>query len=492
MRINNLSSGHLSQHVFLILSCLESGSAHIVVLKQNIEQHSGDDLEPGTLYGALARLEQRGWVIALHGRDSLYQLTESGKEALENHRIALHKRQERVGVLAHGTSFKTRTTKESTMKLLTWIIKLYPQAWRARYETEMLAVLESHTVTLWTLFDLFFGAVDARLDPYYRTERTLFSFKNIQTATIAFIVFFLVALFCMMVCYLQSAPLGYGGGIEDSIAINGSFYLRLVLFASNVLVAIVAVKRAIAAKRIRIGIILLAAMCFVVIPFIILRPFASLLITLPLEILNGSIHGGGDIFTFTPLWYSFYVFAGLELLMGCLFLTIIKGITAIATHKKGPLLVCTFVAFMLILLEYWFYVYYFISLNDFTNSMSGLLPFAGAGALLLTVTTIKMNQRNLRIALVLASLLVLGITVNLLGTFLWTIFSWGDLVKAIGPWFFFDGRYPLMATVVLVFTTIFAIAALKYSFSMRNTLHNEDTENIQVEQAAQALPPQMQ
>lgn len=44
-----------------------------------------------------------------------------------------------------------------------WLLRLYPRAWRDRYEEEMLAVLEDHKVTLSTIFDLVIGAIDANL-----------------------------------------------------------------------------------------------------------------------------------------------------------------------------------------------------------------------------------------------------------------------------------------------------------------------------------------
>lgn len=53
------------------------------------------------------------------------------------------------------------------MKLVLWIVHLYPRAWRERYEQEMLALLEQHTVTLTTILDLLMGTLDARLDPHY-------------------------------------------------------------------------------------------------------------------------------------------------------------------------------------------------------------------------------------------------------------------------------------------------------------------------------------
>ena len=57
--------------------------------------------------------------------------------------------------------------------MLSWLLKLYPRAWRERYEIEMVALLEEHNVTLFTLFDLLLGALDARLNPFFRGQNRL-------------------------------------------------------------------------------------------------------------------------------------------------------------------------------------------------------------------------------------------------------------------------------------------------------------------------------
>lgn len=44
------------------------------------------------------------------------------------------------------------------------LLRLYPRAWRERYEAEMLALLEEHDVTLATRLDLLLGAFDAWQD----------------------------------------------------------------------------------------------------------------------------------------------------------------------------------------------------------------------------------------------------------------------------------------------------------------------------------------
>jgi DNA-binding PadR family transcriptional regulator len=68
----------------LILTSLSSGPKHGYGLIKDIEEIAGTTLGPGTLYGALARLEQRGLVEALPAQDRRrpYRITSTGAEAL--------------------------------------------------------------------------------------------------------------------------------------------------------------------------------------------------------------------------------------------------------------------------------------------------------------------------------------------------------------------------------------------------------------------------
>lgn len=54
--------GRFSDPSLLILSSLASGPKHGYAMMEDILAFSGTRLEPGTLYGALSRLEQRGWL----------------------------------------------------------------------------------------------------------------------------------------------------------------------------------------------------------------------------------------------------------------------------------------------------------------------------------------------------------------------------------------------------------------------------------------------
>jgi len=77
----NLSDlGRFSDPSLLILSSLSGGPKHGYAMMEDILQFSGTRLEPGTLYGALARLERRGWIEPLEEEDRRrpYRITAAG------------------------------------------------------------------------------------------------------------------------------------------------------------------------------------------------------------------------------------------------------------------------------------------------------------------------------------------------------------------------------------------------------------------------------
>jgi DNA-binding PadR family transcriptional regulator len=69
----------------LVLSSLAEGPKHGYAVTQDIEEVTGVRLGPGTLYGALSRLEANGLIEALPSEDRRrpYRLTAAGSEALE-------------------------------------------------------------------------------------------------------------------------------------------------------------------------------------------------------------------------------------------------------------------------------------------------------------------------------------------------------------------------------------------------------------------------
>lgn len=76
--------GRYSDPSLLILSSLANGPKHGYAMMEDIARFSGTRLEPGTLYGALARLEKRGWITPLPAQERRrpYQLTGEGAAAL--------------------------------------------------------------------------------------------------------------------------------------------------------------------------------------------------------------------------------------------------------------------------------------------------------------------------------------------------------------------------------------------------------------------------
>ena len=76
--------GRFSEPALLILISLADGPKHGYAMTQDIEAVSGQRLGPGTLYGAIARLEARKWIEPLPADDRRrpYRLTAAGHRVL--------------------------------------------------------------------------------------------------------------------------------------------------------------------------------------------------------------------------------------------------------------------------------------------------------------------------------------------------------------------------------------------------------------------------
>ena len=70
----------------LILISLSSGPKHGYGLMKDIEGFAGVRLGPGSLYGAISRLEERGLIrpLASAGRSRPYELTDEGRAMVES------------------------------------------------------------------------------------------------------------------------------------------------------------------------------------------------------------------------------------------------------------------------------------------------------------------------------------------------------------------------------------------------------------------------
>lgn len=76
--------GRFSEPAFNILVALADGPKHGYAMTQDIEAMTGSRPGPGTLYGAIARLEQLHWIEPLPPEDRRrpYKITSAGGKVL--------------------------------------------------------------------------------------------------------------------------------------------------------------------------------------------------------------------------------------------------------------------------------------------------------------------------------------------------------------------------------------------------------------------------
>jgi DNA-binding PadR family transcriptional regulator len=464
MSLTTGSPGHLPERALLILVELEHGPLPAAMLKRKIEQAHALSIEPGAFYKTLTSLERKGWIeladtgALLHPHS--YGLTERGQAALHQYRALASQRRERIPTTDRETSLRG-----GIMKLVTWIVKLYPRKWRERYEIEMLALLEEHQITFLTVFDLLFGVVDARLDPHYRTERDLLAFKNPRVATLAFFAMLAVFLFLVQgseFVIIQGAitllslgqPTVPNQFTNVTLANNVLTILALMmvpiygsLYLTTMFVAFASMKRIIAGRH--VGKALFAAVCFVI-PFVIV-----LLLNTSAPTFYGTayftvIRGNGP-FALFALW------VGLESLMGILLLTILKSKQAIATRRKGMLFLIILIDSLLVFyiggfLLSWLIPPRFSFLGPmFTSLAMALFPFTTIGVLPLVLVGSKLGEWTKRFALVTAGLAAPIMLVILL---LFLIGSWS-------PWMQVSIWAVGFVGIGLLLCTLLALAAFR-------------------------------
>jgi DNA-binding PadR family transcriptional regulator len=75
----------------LVLASLAGGDKHGYAMMEDIQAFAGARLGPGTLYGAITRLEERGWIraVAASDRRQPYAITAAGRRYLEEQLASL-------------------------------------------------------------------------------------------------------------------------------------------------------------------------------------------------------------------------------------------------------------------------------------------------------------------------------------------------------------------------------------------------------------------
>jgi DNA-binding PadR family transcriptional regulator len=81
----------MSDPSLLVLSSLANGDKHGYLIMQDVEAFAQVRLGPGTLYGAITRLEERGWIRPVGPKDrrQIYAITPSGRDYLREQLSAL-------------------------------------------------------------------------------------------------------------------------------------------------------------------------------------------------------------------------------------------------------------------------------------------------------------------------------------------------------------------------------------------------------------------
>ena len=87
------NAGHYSDPPLLVLASLASGPKHGHAMMEDIEGLTGNRLGPGTLYGAIARLERQGWITPLpvEERRQPYRISAEGQRVLRAKLITLQR-----------------------------------------------------------------------------------------------------------------------------------------------------------------------------------------------------------------------------------------------------------------------------------------------------------------------------------------------------------------------------------------------------------------
>jgi len=82
----------MSDPTILVLASLADGEKHGYAIMEDIRRFANVRLGPGTLYGAITRLEQRGWIRPADSDDRRrpYCITGAGREYLEEQLTSLN------------------------------------------------------------------------------------------------------------------------------------------------------------------------------------------------------------------------------------------------------------------------------------------------------------------------------------------------------------------------------------------------------------------
>jgi hypothetical protein len=143
-----------------------------------------------------------------------------------------------------------------------FLLHLYPRTWRARYEEELLAVLESCSLSFPDTIDILLGAIDAHLRPDLGAvplqERIILMLRTLRRSLItlfcAYVGFVLAGLAFQKLTeyddFVAAARAHSLVGTSFTLVVIGSVLALLAILAGGLPIAFAVVKDALATKRI--------------------------------------------------------------------------------------------------------------------------------------------------------------------------------------------------------------------------------------------------
>nr|BBH87361.1 hypothetical protein KTC_21120 [Thermosporothrix sp. COM3] len=335
------------------------------------------------------------------------------------------------------------------MKIPYLLLRLYPRRWRERYEEEMIELLKQHHVTPITCFDLFLGALDARFDPHYKSERSLFPGGSLSMSVLVFISSFI----------LYSVVLGTWQSLMNPISLTMELPIYETVSVTSKLVQVVTLlflpcitfffmartmKRAWVERKRRRFFILLGG---VLLPFLVTIGLLFSLRSIGVPLISG----------LPMLW-------GLEYLF-CNVLLLVFGIVDSVTIRQRRLLLFAAIFFVAVMaIQFGARQVYHSSL-DFSTLIGNALYTSVYPYMVLALGKAQPNRKNLKLMLITGSVLFALLAplpfLLLLGTWK-TAFSTPYYPQSIDALHRFMGVLPL--------TVSFSLAMLLFLCIMLVTL----------------------
>ncbi len=379
------------------------------------------------------------------------------------------------------------------MKAINWILRCYPLRWRERYQEEILALLEQHTITSKTLLDLLLGALDARLDPRYRSKEGIMfqNIRDMRSLSIIYICALIVFLFSATFWLMLNGSLAFQdnalGSTTETLGSICVFIVPLIGLIALLCIAYVELKNSLQHRR--WGVPLFALLCLCLAPILLSNSI--------------SFPPSSD---FPLIVYIPDLLLAVEmalLLSTGLFISGIKGLQLVMNGQKWLVFFVLLLELLLPLGQVAYSLWglhgnsggmvslapgYFLlgnvafpSVASFLTYLTqGIAPYLTLGGLLLALVHDPLTTRGIHIAQRFGILIVLLLAFNLAIIVIWDVNRWlGGHVwvfdPTVGIWPLFHGQWisALITNVLILALTLgIMLIALVRSFTIESNTQN--------------------